>query len=76
MKLFEKTNSREIIKCPLCRQSYIKNYFRWLVLEVDFIKRIKEKKRELQYKILFYEDLIESNQKKLDKYIEELSIYD
>lgn len=70
-------NSNQIIKCPLCRQPYFKNHFRWSVLEGD-LKRdwLKEKKRELSYKIKFNKELIEKLEKEIVQSLEELSVYE
>jgi hypothetical protein len=50
-----------------------KNHFRWSVLEGD-LKRdwLKEKKRELNYKIKFNKELIEKLEKEIVQSLEEL----
>ena len=57
-------NSNQIIKCPL-----------WSVLEGD-LKRdwLKEKKKELSYKIKFNKELIEKLEKEILQNLKELSI--
>jgi Zn-finger nucleic acid-binding protein len=62
-------NSVEIIKCPLCRQQYLKNHLTWVVLKVDFKEKIEEKKINLKSRIKYL-------QKELDECIETLKSYD
>ena len=62
-------NSVEIIKCPLCRQEYLKNHLTWVVLNFDLREKIEEKKRYLNYRIKYL-------QKELDECIETLKSYD
>ena len=62
-------NYVEIIKCPLCRQQYLKNHLQWCVLEYDLKEKIEEKKINLKSRIKYL-------QKELDECIEILKSYD
>jgi len=67
---------KEYIKCPMCRQTYWKNYFTTLVL-LDIRWEWREKtKKKLNWKIEYLREQKERIDKELQESLEKLAIYD
>jgi hypothetical protein len=66
----------EYLKCPMCRQTYWKNYFNTMVL-VDIRWEWREKtKKKLNWTIEYLKEEKERITKELQESLEKLAIYD
>ena len=66
----------EYIKCPMCRQTYWKNYFTTMVLQDIKFKWREKRKKNLNWTIKYLREEKERITKELQESLEKLAIYD
>ena len=66
----------EYLKCPMCRQTYWKNYFNTMVLQNIRWEWREKTKKKLKWKIEYLREQKENITKELQESLEKLAIYD
>ena len=66
----------EYLKCPMCRQTYWKNYFTTMVLQNIRWEWREKRKKKLNWKIEYLREQKENITKELQESLEKLAIYD
>ena len=66
----------EYIKCPMCRQTYWKNYFTTMVLQDIRFEWREKRKKNLNWTIKYLREEKERITKELQESLEKLAIYD
>ena len=66
----------EYLKCPMCRQTYWKNYFTTMVLQDIKFEWREKRKKNLNWTIKYLREEKENITKELQKSLEKLAIYD
>jgi len=66
----------EYLKCPMCRQTYWKNYFNTMVLQNIRWEWREKTKKKLNWKIEYLREQKENITKELQESLEKLAIYD
>ena len=66
----------EYLKCPMCRQTYWKNYFTTMVLQNIRWEWREKTKKKLNWKIEYLREQKENITKELQESLEKLAIYD
>ena len=66
----------EYIKCPMCRQTYWKNYFTTMVLQDIKFEWREKRKKNLNWTIKYLREEKERIDKELQESLEKLAIYD
>lgn len=66
----------EYIKCPMCRQTYWKNYFNTMVLQNIRFEWREKTKKNLNWTIKYLREEKENITKELKESLEKLAIYD
>ena len=66
----------EYLKCPMCRQTYWKNYFNTMVLQNIRWEWREKTKKKLKWKIEYLREEKENITKELQESLEKLAIYD
>jgi len=66
----------EYIKCPMCRQTYWKNYFTTMVLQDIRFEWCEKTKKILNWRIKYLREEKERITKELQESLEKLAIYD
>ena len=66
----------EYIKCPMCRQTYWKNYFTTMVLQDIRFEWREKTKKNLNWTIKYLREEKERITKELQESLEKLAIYD
>jgi hypothetical protein len=66
----------EYLKCPMCRQTYWKNYFTTMVLQNIRWEWREKTKKKLNWKIEYLREEKENITKELQESLEKLAIYD
>ena len=66
----------EYLKCPMCRQTYWKNYFNTMVLQNIRWEWHEKTKKKLNWKIEYLREEKENITKELQDLLEKLAIYD